>query len=97
MFEHPITHHGITRQQTQRDHAMRLTAPHGLGEQKHRGTRALTPEMAKGPIHQREHSVGEIVLLEELSAVDLSLEECIEVEDRGAAIHRIDRRTGCAE
>jgi hypothetical protein len=43
-------------------------------------------QMPERSVHQREHGVGEVVFLEELRTVDLSLEEGIEVENRGTAV-----------
>ncbi len=52
------------------------------------------PECA---IHQREHTVGEVVLLEKLGAVDFTFEEGIQAKNRGSAVSRKNRRTGGAE
>jgi len=76
---------------------VRLAATHGLRKQKHRGSRPRAAQVSKRPIHQREHAVGEVVLLEELSAVDLPLEEGVEVEDSGAAVGGMDGRAGLAK
>jgi hypothetical protein len=53
--------------------------------------------MPKRPIHQREHAVGEVVLLKELSAINLPLQEGIQIENSCAAVSGMDRRTGFAK
>ena len=49
--------------------------------------------MPKGPVNQSHHAVGEIVLVEELAAVDLALEEAVQVQHGRAAIGNEDRVT----
>jgi hypothetical protein len=84
--QHPFPQLRITRQQPQRDHAVRLAAAHGLREQEDRRTRTRTAQVTERPIHQRQHAIGEVVLLEEFRAIDLAFEESVEVENRGAAV-----------
>ena len=95
--KHFLAQLGITRQQAQRDHAVRLAAAHRLREQEDRRTCARAAQMTERPIHQREHAVGEVVLLEELRTIDLALEEGIEVENRGATVSGKDGLARFAE
>ena len=88
---------GIPGQQAHGNHAVGLTSPHCLGELKNGGACPRTTQMAERPLHQREHSVGEMVLLEEGGPIHFALEEGVEAKDRGPAICREDGGSGGAE
>ena len=69
---------GITRQEPQRNHAVRLTASHRLRKQEDRRTGSGAAQMTERPIYKREHAVGEEVLLEEFRTIDLPFKKRIE-------------------
>ena len=55
-------------------------------------------QMAERSVHQREHAVGEVVLLKELRTVDLPLEKRIEAKNGGPSVGSSkDRRARFAE
>jgi hypothetical protein len=53
--------------------------------------------VTQGPIDEREHAVGEEVLVEELKTVYLTLKKGVEAQNSGAPVSSEDRRTWGAE
>jgi len=53
--------------------------------------------MPKRPVNEREHAVGEVVFLKELSAAHLPSEEGIQIENSGAPVGGEHRLAGGAE
>jgi hypothetical protein len=51
----------------------------------------------KRTINQGHHAIGEVVLVEKLGTVNLTLEECIEAENRGPAVSGKDGGSGIAK
>jgi hypothetical protein len=88
--EHLAAQRRVLRQKTKSDHAVRLTAAHGLREQEDRRPRASAAQVPERPIDQREHAVGEVVLFKELCADHLPLEEGVKVQNRRASVGRMD-------
>jgi hypothetical protein len=52
--------------------------------------------VSKRPVHQGEHSPGEVVLLNEQLSIDLALEKGVEAENGGPPIGREDGGAGLA-
>ena len=65
---------------------------HRLRQQKDGRAGTGTAQMAESPVHQREHTVGEEVLLKKFSSLYLPFEKCIEVENGGSPISGEDGR-----
>ncbi|MDD5199187.1 MAG: hypothetical protein PHC88_05230 [Terrimicrobiaceae bacterium] len=95
--EHFFPQPWITREQPERDHAVGFAAAHCLREQEDRRTRARAAQMPERSIHQGDHAIGKIVLIEELGAVDFPFEECVEAEHGGTAVSDKDRFARSAE
>lgn len=53
--------------------------------------------MTERSIHQREHAVGEEILLEKFRAIDLPFEKGIEIENGGSSVSGKDRLAWFAE
>ena len=84
--EHFFPQPWITREQPERDHAVRLTAAHRLREQEDRRASSRAAQMPERAVHQREHAVGEEVLVEEFRTINLPFEKRIEVQNGGPPV-----------
>jgi len=65
---------------------MGLATAHGLGQVKNRIAGRTIGQMPESPVDECLHTVGQVVLQEELLAVDRAIEEIVQVQDGSATI-----------
>jgi hypothetical protein len=83
----------IPCEEPERNHAVRLTTPHGLRKGKNGRPGNTATELPEHAIDQRRHAIGEIVFLKEIRPMHLTIEKGIQVEHRSTAISSKHGRT----